>query len=84
MPVTPNGDDVNDVFRLSGFHVQTYNLKIYSRWGMVLYETNNIEDGWDGNYRGQPVREGVYIYVAKGVGFNGQTFVLRGSVTLLR
>lgn len=81
---TPNGDDQNDLFYLSGFHVQTYNLKIYSRWGMLLFETNNMADGWDGTYQGQPVREGVYVYVARGIGFNGQAYVLRGSITLMR
>ncbi|MEM7373086.1 MAG: PKD domain-containing protein [Bacteroidota bacterium] len=81
---TPNGDDKNDIFYLSGFHVQTFNMKIYSRWGMLLFETNNIEEGWDGTYQGQPVKEGVYVYVARGVGFNGQAYVLRGSISLLR
>ncbi|TAE47633.1 MAG: PKD domain-containing protein, partial [Bacteroidetes bacterium] len=81
---TPNQDGVNEVFLLSGFHVQNYNLKIYSRWGMLLFETNDINQGWDGTFRGGQVNEGVYVYIAKGIGYNGQPFLKKGSVSLLR
>ncbi|WNJ20360.1 PKD domain-containing protein [Pontibacter sp. G13] len=81
---SPNGDGHNDVFYLSGFHVETYNLQIYSRWGMLLYETNNIDDGWDGTFGGIPVKEGVYVYVARGRGFNGRPYTAKGSITLMR
>ncbi|MEM6342586.1 MAG: PKD domain-containing protein [Bacteroidota bacterium] len=81
---TPNGDGINDIFYLKGSNVLTYNLKIFSRWGVLLYETNSIEDGWDGTYKGVEMPEGVYMYVAKGRNFDGRSYVLRGSISLYR
>lgn len=81
---TPNNDGVNDLFTLSGLHVLTFNMKIYSRWGMLLYETNNIEDGWNGKYNGQDVNEGVYVFIARGTGYNGQPYIIKGALTLIR
>ncbi|MEL6842795.1 MAG: gliding motility-associated C-terminal domain-containing protein [Bacteroidota bacterium] len=81
---TPNGDGVNDIFYLKGSNVLTFNLQVYSRWGVLLYETNNIEDGWDGTYQGVDMPEGVYMYVAKGRQFDGRQYVLRGSISLYR
>ena len=81
---TPNQDGINEVFTLNGIHVLTFNMQIYSRWGTLLYESNDITEGWDGTFEGTPVKEGVYVYIAKGVGFNGQPYLVRGTVTLLR
>ncbi|GAB4406115.1 MAG: hypothetical protein OHK0039_07600 [Bacteroidia bacterium] len=81
---TPNNDGINDVFYLSGYHVQSLHLQVFSRWGLLLFETYDISQGWDGTYKGQPVGEGVYVYVVRGVRFNGQTFTEKGSLTLIR
>ncbi|MCI4668479.1 MAG: PKD domain-containing protein [Bacteroidia bacterium] len=81
---TPNGDGVNDVFKLEGFLVDNINWKVFSRWGLLIYEGNSLEDFWDGTYQGGQVAEGTYVYVAEGTGKNGLPFLIRGSVTLLR
>ncbi|MDX1905652.1 MAG: PKD domain-containing protein [Bacteroidia bacterium] len=81
---TPNGDGINDAFKIEGFRVQSVNLKIYSRWGMLLFETNDLNQGWDGTYKGENVNEGVYVFVARGVAYTGKPFLLKGSVTVLR
>ncbi|MEO1448473.1 MAG: gliding motility-associated C-terminal domain-containing protein, partial [Bacteroidota bacterium] len=81
---TPNGDDVNDYFFLTGIHIQTFNMQIFSRWGLKVFETNNPDDKWDGTYKGAPVKEGVYVYVARGLGYNGEPYVLRGTISLYR
>ncbi len=46
---TPNNDGVNDVFLPKGVQVFNYNLSIYSRWGQLIFQTNNMEEGWEGN-----------------------------------
>ncbi|MEL6852942.1 MAG: gliding motility-associated C-terminal domain-containing protein, partial [Bacteroidota bacterium] len=81
---TPNEDGVNDIFLIQGIHIQNFNLKIFSRWGHLLFETSNINQGWDGVYRGKKLDEGVYTYVVSGRGYNGQPYLLKGTITLLR
>jgi gliding motility-associated-like protein len=62
---TPDGDGTNNTFQpvfTSGFEPRDINLLIFNRWGEVVYETNNIDKGWDGNYKNEPVPEGTYIW----------------------
>lgn len=61
---TPNGDDVNDVFRATGEGIDLSNFKMYifDRWGKKIFETDNIEIGWDGTYEGTPVQNGLYVW----------------------
>jgi len=62
---TPDGDATNNTFQpifTSGFEPRDINLLIFNRWGEVVYETNNINKGWDGYYQNQPVPEGTYIW----------------------
>ncbi|MEM7656545.1 MAG: PKD domain-containing protein, partial [Bacteroidota bacterium] len=81
---TPNGDGINDEFMMKGWHVASMNLQIFSRWGVKVFESNSIDEGWDGTFRGKQVEEGVYVYVARGVGNNGSVYVRKGSITLFR
>lgn len=61
---TPNGDGTNDTFRpiVSGSSLLTYSLIIYSRWGNVVYTTNDQQDSWDGTYRAEACIGGQYAY----------------------
>jgi gliding motility-associated-like protein len=81
---TINGDNLNDKFVLGGVFLDTYNLKIFSRWGELLFESYDIQDSWDGTFRGQPCKPDVYVYMAEATGRKGQRFVTKGNVTLLR
>jgi len=59
---TPNNDGLNDIFSpISECNFDMYNLKIFNRWGVVLFETSTINEGWDGTYQNQIVTEGAYI-----------------------
>lgn len=63
---SPNGDGVNDIFQAyatCGF--KTYDLQIFNRWGELLHESKNPEDGWDGRSRGRLVGQGMYMYALK-------------------
>lgn len=57
---------------------------IYNRWGNKVYSSTNIDEGWDGNYNGQPQPMGVYIYSIDAVTDKGAPFVKKGNVTLIR
>ena len=66
---SPNGDGINDVFKVFGGDdlKEVENLKIFDRWGALIYEGQNIlpdsSEGWDGQYRGANGRNGcLYFY----------------------
>ncbi|RYZ50778.1 MAG: gliding motility-associated C-terminal domain-containing protein, partial [Sphingobacteriales bacterium] len=57
---------------------------IYNRWGNKVFETSDINAGWDGSFKGKPQPMGVYVYVAEAVTPSGRKFTKRGNITLLR
>lgn len=59
---TPDGDGNNDVFTPKGDHVYDYRMRIYNRWGELLYTTESLGQGWDGNYAGNKAQQDVYVY----------------------
>ncbi len=87
----PNDSGDNDFFTIfSDASVkQILYLKIFSRWGEQLFQTNNIQtnhepSGWDGNFRGNPMNPGVFVWVAEVEFIDGQVLFLKGDVTLVR
>jgi gliding motility-associated-like protein len=60
-----------------------YNLKIFNRLGLLLFESNDIAIGWDGYYQQQPLPQDVYLWKARGKFSNGKTFVQSGDITLI-
>ena len=84
---TPNGDKVNDVFRLIASNLREVTAIIFDRWGNKVYEvtsdTGNF--GWDGkNQYGKECAAGVYFYVIKAIGKDGQEYDQKGNVSLFR
>jgi gliding motility-associated-like protein len=60
---TPNGDGVNDVIYVDGWGIKKLNyFRIFNRWGQLLFESNDIKIGWDGNYNGVPQNMETYVY----------------------
>ncbi|PSJ72680.1 hypothetical protein C7N43_33045 [Sphingobacteriales bacterium UPWRP_1] len=84
---SPNGDGVNDVFRITGYLVQEVSLTIYNRWGNKVFTETGAplaNHGWNGMYREKEALLGVYVYYATVVYTNGTTQKLKGNVTLIR
>lgn len=81
---SPNGDGNNDIMFLHGKGVVELQFVIFDRWGERVFETNDINTGWDGTYKGQSMNLGVFVYIAKGKFVNGDEFVKKGNFTLLR
>lgn len=81
---TPNGDGNNDVFQIYGEGIKTIDLKIFNRWGELVYESNNQFNGWDGTYKGQLQLPQVFTYYATVTFLNDKEFEQGGSVTLVR
>lgn len=59
---SPNGDGLNDVFRPTLINFEDYSLSIYNRWGEKIYESTDVDEGWNGTYKGSLVQNGVYIF----------------------
>lgn len=78
----PSG--LNKEFRVICSSVGSFHLQVYDRWGALLFETDDHERGWDGQYREQPVPEGVYMYVVKATNYAGKPHTYTGTLTLLR
>lgn len=85
---TPNGDPTNSDFRFRHACEQfSATMRIYNRFGQLLFESDNDEIGWDGNYDNKPAIEGVYIYEIKYKAFNNgklEKKTLRDTFLLLR
>ncbi|MBK7036191.1 MAG: gliding motility-associated C-terminal domain-containing protein [Bacteroidetes bacterium] len=56
---TPNGDGLNDLFNIQTDLLISYSITIYNRWGSVIFASNDVRIGWDGNFQGKPQEIGV-------------------------
>jgi gliding motility-associated-like protein/uncharacterized repeat protein (TIGR01451 family) len=82
---TPDGDEFNNVFKpIFAAPVASYNLKIYNRWGEILFESNDTEVGWDGTYNGALVQDGAYTWDILVTTFETRTYRKQGTVNVLR
>lgn len=63
---TPNNDGIHDLFiPVTNLFVDEIDIRIYDRWGLLVYQTNDPEIKWDGEYlnTGKKVTDGVYYYI---------------------
>jgi len=81
---TPNGDGINDKFRVEACGVYDYEIKIFNRFGEKLFESNNLNINWDGRVSGRVANSGVYFYTIKIREFRNQILDYNGSITLLK
>lgn len=81
---SPNGDGVNDYFKIAYLNLTNFNVFIYDRWGNKLYQSQDPSFRWDGSLEGKPLQEGVYTVYLKGIGSKGEQVEYSGTVTLIR
>lgn len=81
---TPNNDGVNDEFNVYALGLKDINIKIFDRWGEVVFTTNNINQGWDGNFKGQPMIPQVLVYMVEITFLDGYKQQEKGSLTLMK
>lgn len=84
---TPNGDGRNDTFGMVGSveEVTQYHLQVFNRWGLLLFETTNPSEGWDGSYQGAPCDAGAYLWILSMEEKSAQqTITKQGYINLLR
>lgn len=65
---TPNGDGMNDEFRVAYRSIKEFRCWVYNRWGHLVYYWEDPAKGWDGTINGRPAPEGAYYYVIRALG----------------
>jgi gliding motility-associated-like protein len=82
---SPNGDGINDTY-LPMFtqRIDNAEMRIYDRWGNLVYVTDNLNVGWDGKLNGVDCPEGVYFWTITYRGINLEMGARKGSLTLMR
>ena len=81
---SPNQDGVNDVLFVLGEEIATVEMRIYNRWGQLIFQSFSKGDGWDGTYQGTLQNVDMYIYDVQGTNTDGRTFNLKGMVSLMK
>ncbi len=86
---TPDGDGINDVFMpvLSEIKADGFSMQIFNRWGELIYETNDPDEGWNGiTNMGEPAPAGMYVYKIKAATafVHGRNIDETGRITVLR
>jgi gliding motility-associated-like protein len=81
---TPNGDGENDVLLLRGNNLEAITLKVYDRWGAMVFETQDQQMGWDGTYKGKKLDPAVFVYHLNVQCENNLSYFKKGNVTLIR
>ncbi len=81
---TPDGFRFNYAFEASVIGVKELNVRIFNRWGELVYESNDINFQWDGKYNGQPVQDGSYIWKIRYKTNSGRDILRTGHINCLR
>ena len=82
---TPNKDDINDVLELKHRLIKKLDeLKVFNRFGQVVFETTDLNKNWDGKLDGVDVAGGSYIFVVQATSVFGETLKTKGTVNLIR
>lgn len=84
---TPNGDDYNNTWRMSvnGVIPSSFNLQVYNRWGDIVFESDDLENEWDGTYKGKFVPTGVYTYrIIAEDAIHTQKYEWTGTINILK
>lgn len=82
---TPNGDGLNDVFKLQNVKFEKLlSFQVFNRYGQLVFETQNPNIGWDGTYKGQPAAADVYFYIIHYSLPGGVQKMFKSDVTLIR
>lgn len=81
---TPNANGMNDRYLISYLGIRNFHISIYNRWGQLMYESNSLDEGWDGKTKGEECMADVYFYVATYTNKKGLPRSKSGNITLLR
>ena len=79
------GNGANSEFKIMLRGIANLNyFRIFNRWGNLIFETKDINKGWDGSYKGVPQPFGVFVYEIQAVTSTGRVFNKSGNITIIR
>ena len=82
---SPNGDDINDIFKITYQSIVKMEGAFFNRWGQKVYgfDLSNVDQGWDGRHNGSVVNDGVYFLKLHAIGSDGLKYDIRKAVNVL-
>jgi gliding motility-associated-like protein len=81
---SPNGDGENDLLYVRGVGIKEFTLKIFNRWGQLVFETSDLKTGWDGRYNGRLQNMESLAYTLNATLRTGETVKKLGNITILQ
>ena len=81
---TPQSGDINSILYVKGFGIGKMTFTIWNRWGQKVFESNNINQGWDGKVKGVLQPMDVYVYTLQAEFTDGKKLTKKGDITLIR
>jgi gliding motility-associated-like protein len=81
---TPNGDGVNDIFKIYNTGYTSLHCEIFNRWGIKVYEWDSLSGGWNGKINDTFASDGVYFYTVKAEKYDGVILDTRGFLHLIK
>ncbi|MBX2959612.1 MAG: gliding motility-associated C-terminal domain-containing protein [Flavobacteriales bacterium] len=81
---SPNGDGVNDCLSVYNNCIEKMDFKVFSRWGEVVFHSIDVNDCWDGSYKGTSLNTAVFVYKLEATLLNGEEVKLKGNVSLIK
>lgn len=81
---SPNGDLLNDTWGIEAYAVESLHIEVYNRWGEKIFESNDVNNRWDGSFEGKALPPDVYGYYVELKCIGGESFVEKGNVSLMR
>ena len=80
----PNKTAINNTWKVYGILIKTISIVIYDRWGELIFESTDIEKGWDGTFSGKNCQEDTYVYKISAEDFYGNQKQYSGHINLIR
>jgi gliding motility-associated-like protein len=82
---TPNSDGMNEIFKPLATHIHDYKIDVFDRWGLLIFQSTDLDHGWDGTYKGGKCQQDVYVYKVEYVDDpENRTHTKAGQVNLIR
>ncbi len=82
---SPDGDGINDFFRIIGQGLSNFDVEVYDRWGQMVFKSMNMNDQWNGTFNGKNMPTGTYVYKVKSSEFGTENEILKsGTISLIR
>jgi gliding motility-associated-like protein len=82
---TPNLDGLNDYLKPIPVGIKEFKyFRVYNRWGQLVFDGKDGEDGWDGMLKGKPQSTQTVVWMAEGIGIDNRVYKQKGTCVLIR